>query len=134
MYENLAGGGGNAVGLEFGSVVCVSSGYNGDDTRGFQYVQGGYFLKGFAKHGPLSNPYAFGYFPAMKHPNVPRFTHTFAIDEGGSLPGRYRGKLFGVAPLLNYVVMSEVIPEGSTFRTVDLGQPVTTTDPWFRPV
>ena len=133
-YEVFAEGGGNAFGVEIDAKGRIFSGHNGGDTRGFHYVQGGYFRKGFDKHGPLSNPYAFGYFAAMKHPNVPRFTHTFAIDEGGSLPSRYRGKLFGVAPLLNYVVMSEMIPEGSTFRTVDLGQPVTTTDPWFRPV
>ena len=25
-------------------------------------VQGGYYLKGFAKHGPLHNPHAYGYF------------------------------------------------------------------------
>src|SRR5947208_16445686 len=121
MYENLAGGGGNAVGLEFGSVVCVSSGYNGDDTRGFQYVQGGYFLKGFAKHGPLSNPYTFGYFPAMKHNKVQRFTHNYVIYEGDNLPERYRGVLFGVAPLLHHVVMSEVTPDGSTKQTRDIG-------------
>ncbi|WP_435011601.1 PVC-type heme-binding CxxCH protein [Tundrisphaera lichenicola] len=133
-YEIFAEGGGNAFGVEIDAKGRIFSGHNGGDTRGFHYVQGSYSRKGFDKHGPLSNPYAFGYFPAMKHPTVPRFTHTFAIDEGGSLPEKYRGKLFGVAPLLNYVVMSEVIPEGSTFRTVDVNQPVTTSDPWFRPV
>jgi len=34
------------------------------DTRGFHYVQGGYYQKGFSKHGSLSTPNAFGYFPA----------------------------------------------------------------------
>ncbi len=28
----------------------------------FHMVQGGYYLKGFAKHGPLHNPHAYGYF------------------------------------------------------------------------
>ena len=133
-YEVFAEGGGNAFGVEVDAKGRIYSGHNGGDTRGFHYVQGGYFRKGFDKHGPLSNPYAFGYFNAMKHPAVPRFTHTFAIDEGGTLPGPYRGKLFGVAPLLNHVVMSEVIPDGSSFRTRDLGFPVTTPDKWFRPV
>ena len=133
-YEVFAEGGGNAFGVEIDAKGRIYSGHNGGDTRGFHYVQGGYYRKGFDKHGPLSNPYAFGYFPAMRHPNVPRFTHAFAIDEGGSLPERRRGKLFGVAPLLNHVIMSELIPEGSTFRTVDVEPAVSTSDPWFRPV
>jgi putative membrane-bound dehydrogenase-like protein len=133
-YEIFAEGGGNAFGVEFDAKGRLFSGHNGGDTRGFHYVQGAYLQKGFAKHGPLSNPYAFGYFPAMKHHNVPRFTHTFLIYESDSLPERYRGKLFGVAPLLSHVVYSQVEPDGSSFKTKDLGQPVTTTDTWFRPV
>ena len=37
------------------------------DTHGFHYVQGAYLKKGFEKHGQLSNPYAYGYFPEMTH-------------------------------------------------------------------
>ena len=105
-YEVFAEGGGNAFGVEIDAKGRIYSGHNGGDTRGFHYVQGGYYQKGFNKHGPLSNPYAFGYFPAMKHNRVPRFTHTFVIYEADALPERYRGLLFGVAPLLNHVVMS----------------------------
>ena len=97
-------------------------------------MQGGYYQKGFNKHGPLSNPYSFGYFPAMKHNRVPRFTHTFVIYEADALPERYRGVLFGVAPLLNHVVMSEVRPDGSSVQTHDIGLAVSTDDSWFRPV
>ena len=82
-------------------------------------MQGAYYQKGFDKHGPLSNPYAFGYFPAMKHNRVPRFTHTFVIYEADLLPEQYRGRLFGVAPLLNHVVMSEIRPDGSSMQTKD---------------
>ncbi len=133
-YEVFAEGGGNAFGVEFDAKGRVFSGHNGGNTRGFHYVQGGYYQKGFDKHGPLSNPYAFGYFPAMKHNNVPRFTHTFIIYEGGALPEPYEGCLFGVAPLLNHVVRSEVRPDGSSIQTRDIDHPVTTSDPWFRPV
>ena len=66
-YEIFAEGGGNTFGVEFDEKGRVFSGHNGGDTRGFHYVQGGYSQKGFGKHGPLSNPYAFGYFPPMKH-------------------------------------------------------------------
>lgn len=133
-FEVFAEGGGNAFGVEIDSKGRVFSGHNGGNTRGFHYVQGGYLQKGFNKHGPLSNPYAFGYFQPMTHPNVERFTHTFLIYDGGALPGRYDGKLFGVEPLQGRVVQSDFQPNGSSFKTVDLGHPVTTTDKWFRPV
>ncbi len=133
-YEVFAEGGGNAFGVEIDAKGRVFSGHNGGDTRGFHYVQGGYYQKGFNKHGPLSNPYAFGYFPAMKHERVQRFTHTFVFYEADAFPARYRGLLFGVAPLLNHVVMSEVRPDGSSFRTHDVGLAVSSSDPWFRPV
>ena len=133
-YEVFAEGGGNAFGVEIDAKGRIYSGHNGGDTRGFHYVQGAYYQKGFNKHGPLSNPYAFGYFPAMKHNRVPRFTHTFVIYEADALPQPYRGLLFGVAPLLNHVVMSRVSRDGSSFKTEDVGLAVSSPDPWFRPV
>lgn len=134
IYEIFAEGGGNAFGCEIDSLGRIYSGHNGGDTRGFHYVQGGYYQKGFAKHGALSNPYTFGYFAQMPHPTVPRFTHDFVIYEGGAFPTGHEGRLFGVAPLLNHVVESEITPLGSTFRTQDLGLAISTSDPWFRPV
>ncbi len=133
-YEVFAEGGGNTFGVEIDAKGRLYSGHNGGDTRGFAYVQGGYFQKGFDKHGPLSNPYTFGYFPAMKHAKTPRFTHTFVLYDGGAFPKHYDGQLFGVATLLNHVVLSEVIPDGSTVKTRDLGFPITTPDVAFRPV
>ncbi len=133
-YEVFAEGGGNTFGVEIDALGRVYSGHNGGDTRGFHYVQGGYYQKGFTKHGALSNPYAFGYFPAMAHHSVPRFTHTFLLNEGGALPVAYRGMLFGVEPLQGQVVISEVTPNGTTFQTHDVARPLTTDDPWFRPV
>lgn len=133
-YEIFAEGGGNTHGVEIDSRGRLYSGHNGGDTRGFHYVQGGYYQKGFAKHGALSNPYTFGYFMPMTHHSVPRFTHSFVFAEGGALPADYQGKLFGVEPLQGQVVRSEVSPEGSTFQSVDLDRPLATDDPWFRPV
>jgi putative membrane-bound dehydrogenase-like protein len=133
-YEIFAEGGGNAFGLEIDSKGRIFSGHNGGDTRGFHYVQGAYLQKGFSKHGPLSNPYAFGYFPAMKHPAVPRFSHNFVVYEGATLPRRYHGELFAVAPLQGQVVCSERKADRSSFQTRDVGFPLTTSDPWFRPV
>ena len=134
QYEIFAEGGGNTFGVEIDAKGRVYSGHNGGDTRGFHYVQGGYYRKGFGKHGELSNPYAFGYFAAMKHHSVPRFTHTYVIYEGAALSAKYAGKLFGVGPLQSHVVISDVQPNGASFETKDIDKAITTDDPWFRPV
>jgi len=133
-FEVFAEGGGNAFGLEMDDKARIFSGHNGGNTRGFHYVQGGYLQKGFEKHGPLSNPYAFGYFRQMAHNDVERFTHTFVIYGGGALPERYDGQILGIEPLQGRVVLSEVLREGSSFKTRDLGYAVTTTDKYFKPV
>ncbi len=38
------------------------------------HIQGGYYIKGWGKHGPLHNPYTYGFFPAMKHIALSRAT------------------------------------------------------------
>ena len=133
-YEVFAEGGGNAFGVEFDAEGRVFSGHNGGDTRGFHYVQGGYLRKGFTKHGPLSNPYAFGYFNSMPHNKVPRFTHNFIVYEGVGLPKKFLGKILGVEPLQGRVVMSDRTVIGSSFKTLDTGHPIKSSDSWFRPV
>jgi putative heme-binding domain-containing protein len=101
-------------------------------------VQGGYYLKNFGKHGSHSNPYTFGFYPAMKHAPVERFTHTFEIYEGKALPERYQGKLIGLAPHIHYIVASEIEAQGSGRQTRDLGKIVAPgdqpQDSWFTPV
>jgi len=134
IYEVFAEGGGNTFGVEIDSKGRVYSGHNGGDTRGFHYVQGGYYQKSFGKHGELTNPHSYGYFPAMKNAKVARFVHQFIIYESDGLPERYRGKLLGVDVLHNNIVMSEISPLGSTFETRDLGRPIATKDKMFRPV
>ena len=133
-YEVFSEGGGNAFGVEFDDQGRLFSGHNGGDTRGFHYMQGAYLRKGFEKHGELSNPYAFGYFPHMDGTKGERFTHNFIIYHGGALPERYNGKLFGIEPLQGRVVLSDITPEGSTFKTRDIERVVTSSDSWFRPV
>ena len=134
VYEIFAEGGGNAFGLEIDSRGRVYSGHNGGNTRGFHYVLGGYYQKSWGKHGALTNDHAYGYFPAMKNEQVERFTHQFIIYEGNRLPKKYEGKLFGVDVLHNNLVLSEVMDDGSTFKTKDLSRVMSSKDPWFRPV
>lgn len=138
QYEIFAEGGGNAFGVEIDQQAHVFSGHNGGDTRGFHYVQGGYWQKNFGKHGQLSNPYAFDYHQPMRHHPVVRFTHTFTLYEADQLPGRYHGLLFGVNPVEHTVVVSRMEPDGSSRRTSDLGIAVQPGEGdrarWFTPV
>lgn len=134
QFEVFAEGGGNTFGCEIDSAGRIFSGTNGGDTRGFHYVQGGYYRKGFGKHGPLSNPYAYGFFENMRHHSVARFTHNFILYEENRLPERYRGRLFGIEPLQGQVVLSDFRPFQSSFETSDIERVLKTDDPWFRPV
>ncbi len=133
-YEVFAEGGGNSFGVAFDDSGRVFSGHNGGDTRGFHYVQGGYFRKGFSKHGSLSNPYSFGYLMPMEHDPIQRFTHTMLAAKGTSLEAQMRDSLLCVDPLHGTLVNTQLIPRGSTYRTEDLGISLKTTDKWFRPV
>jgi putative heme-binding domain-containing protein len=134
-FELFAEGGGNTFCVEFDAKGRVYSGTNWGDERGLYYVPGGYYVKGWGKHGPLTNPNAFGFFNHMQHSgDKARFSHAFVIYEGGALPEKYFGKLFGAVPLQNRVQVAELIPDGSTFKTHDLDRAVQSNDRWFRPV
>jgi putative heme-binding domain-containing protein len=63
-----------------------------------------------------------------------RFPQAFTIYEGGLLGSAYEGRIIAPNALHNLVYVSERLPDGSTFRTKDEEQLITTTDRWFRPV
>ena len=133
-FEIFAEGGGNTFCVEFDAKGRLYSGHNGGRTRGFHYVQGGCYLKNWGKHGPLRNPYAFGFYPHMAHRgHEARFSHSILVYEGGELPG-YEGQIIASIPLHNRVQASRLLREGSTFRTEDTDVLLLTKDRWFRPV
>ncbi|MBX7106811.1 MAG: hypothetical protein K1X57_22235, partial [Gemmataceae bacterium] len=135
VFEIFAEGGGNTFSTEFDSKGRLFSGTNGGGTRGMFYPQGSYGVKNWAKHGPLTNPYAFGFFQHMRHEGDDvRFPQTFCINEGTSLPEPYRGRIIAANALFNRVWASDLMSDGSTYRTRDLPPPITTPDKWFRPV
>ncbi len=135
VFEIFAEGGGNTFSSEIDGKGRVFSGTNHGNTRGMYYPQGSYATKSWGKHGPLTNPYAFGYFSHMKHEGEKdRFPQTFVIYEGGSLPALYHGDIIAANALHNRVWASEMIRDASTFRTVDRPPFLTTPDRWFRPV
>lgn len=135
VFEIYAEGGGNTFSLDIDSKGRVFSGTNGGGTRGFYYPQGSYSSKNWGKHGPLTNPYAFGYFQQMpSEGDTRRFPQAFTIYEGGLLPREYEGNILAPNALANLIWHSERIPMGSSYRTVDLTNMCETLDRWFRPV
>jgi putative heme-binding domain-containing protein len=135
VFEIYAEGGGNTYSLEIDSKGRVFSGTNYGATRGMHYEQGSYGIKGWGKHGPLTNPYAFGWFEHMKSEGeTRRFPQAFAIYEGGLLGKEYDGQIIAPNSLANKVYVSTRLPEGATFRTHDEADLVASSDRWFRPV
>lgn len=134
-FEVFAEGAGNTFCLEFDRKGRLFSGTNIGNRRGSYYVQGGYYERTFSKHGPFTNPHTYGYFPHMNHEGDPnRFSHSLIVYEGGGLPARVEGKLLSLMPLQNQVQVSSLLPDGSSFRTLDAERLIETTDKWFRPV
>lgn len=135
VFEIYSEGGGNTFSTEIDAEGRVFSGSNNGNTHGMHYAQGGYAKKNWGKHGPLTNPYAFGYYEHMEHEGfTERFSQAFSIYDGGAFPAKYHHAVVAANSLHNRVVASRLIAEGSTFRTKDFPPLVLTTDRWFRPV
>ncbi|HRQ90905.1 MAG TPA: dehydrogenase, partial [Bacteroidia bacterium] len=134
-FEIYAEGGGNTFSLEIDSTGQVFSGTNGGKSRGMFYPQGSYGVKSWGKHGPLTNPYAFGYFEHMRHEgDERRFPQAFAICEGGLFGDDIEGRVIAPNALHNLVWSSRLERDGSAYRTVDEENLLESPDRWFRPV
>ncbi|MFO0929724.1 MAG: HEAT repeat domain-containing protein [Gemmataceae bacterium] len=133
-FEIYGEGGGNTFGVAFDDLGRVYSGTNWGVYRGLHYVQGGYYIKGWGKHGPLTNPYALGYFDHMPHVgNADRLVHTFIVYGGTALP-ELRSKIVGVNALQRRVQVTRLDKALSSFRTTEEPYLLTTPDERFRPV
>lgn len=136
VFEIWAEGGGNTFSLEIDSKGRIFCGNNGGNTRGWYMPQGSYSHKNWGKHGPLTNPYAFGFFDSMKlEGDTRRFAQAFLVYEGGLFPKEeFDGSIVAPNAMQNLVWHSKRIPDGSTYRTVDEENLVACEDRWFRPV
>ncbi|HSH96500.1 MAG TPA: c-type cytochrome, partial [Roseimicrobium sp.] len=133
-FEVFAEGGGNTFSMEFDREGRAFSGSNYGDTRGLHYEQGGAYIKNWAKHGPLVNPYSFGWFEHMANKGFkPRFPQSMIVYEGGAMPG-LEGQIIASMSLVNRVQASKLVDDTSTYRTEDTVTLVETDDRWFRPV
>lgn len=135
VFELYAEGGGNTYSLDIDGKGRVFSGSNYGDTRGMHYESGSYGVKNWGKHGPLTNPHAYGWFEHMANTgDKRRFPQAFVVYEGGTLGEAYDGKVLAPNSLANKSYVSRLVPHGSTFRTIDEEDLIASTDRWFRPV
>jgi putative membrane-bound dehydrogenase-like protein len=134
VFEIFAEGGGNTFSLEFDQYGRAFSGTNNGATRGLHYAQGATYVKGWTKHGPAMNPFLFGFFEHMAHEGYGQgFPQTFIIYESGLMPALDGQVVVGMS-LTNRVQASQLLPQTSTFRTMDREALITTDDRTFRPV
>ena len=136
IFEVFAEGGGNTWGLDFDATGNAFGSSNGAYVT-FHMIQGGYYLKGFAKHGPLHNPHAYGYFgPITYHgPKVGgHVTPGGIIYKGDALPASFRGTFIGGNLLSNAVYWHELKRDGSTYSGRHGGTLIDARDHWFRPI
>ncbi|MCC9641550.1 c-type cytochrome [Rhodopirellula sp. JC740] len=134
-FEIFAEGGGNTFGLEIDRDGFVFSGTNNGKTRGMFYPQGSYGRKNWGKHGPLTNPHAYGFFEHMRFEgDSRRFTQALVRYQDNLLPTRYQNQFIAINPLQRCVITSRVLDDASSFRTEDIENTIETDDRWFRPV
>ncbi len=135
-FELFAEGGGNTWSFDFdrdGHLLC---GTNWGQFTMLHLVQGGYYVKGFEKHGPLSNPYAFGYFPHVPHAGFKGGHVTIGglVYQADRFPASFRGKTIAANLLSNAVYWFDVERSGSSFASSHGGDLLLAHDDWFRPV
>jgi len=133
-FELFAEGGGNTWGIDFDSFGRLFAGGNTTEPL-CHHVQGAYYIKGFGKHGPLHNPYSFGYFPPVKHQGFlgSALTGGCVIYQGGLLPERFHDAVIYPNLRVNAMRVSRLKPVGSTFETHFQEDLILSSDPWFRP-
>lgn len=132
--ELFAEGGGNIYGLTFdgdGNLFYSSNG----SALFWHAVQGGYYQKNFGKHGPLHNPYAYGFFPHVKNNGV-NGGHVVlggTIYSGNTFPELFRGTFIGANFLSHNVSWWRIQPLGSTVEATLGGKVFDPNDTWSNP-
>lgn len=135
-FELYAEGGGNTWGLDFDRHGHAIAGTNWSAHACLHQVQGGYYIKGFAKHGPLHNPYAFGYFDHVPYSGFKggHVTCGGVLYLGGAFPPAFNDTYVAANPLSNALHWHILERRGSSFTARHGGELLVTDDPWFRPI
>jgi putative heme-binding domain-containing protein len=134
-FELFSEGGGNNFGFDFDQFGNAFASGNEVETI-CHHVQGGYYIKGFSKHGPLHNPYTYGYLLPTKHvgPLGDSLSGGSVFYFADKLPARFRGACIAPHTRHNATRWSRVEVRGSTFETHHGGDFLTSPHTGFRPV
>jgi putative membrane-bound dehydrogenase-like protein len=134
-FELFCEGGGNMWGLDFDREGQLFASTNVGGFVMLHGVQGGYYWKSFGKHGPLHNPYTFGFFDHVRHAGVSggHVSVGGLFYEADALPQVWRGRYI-TADLLGHAVHGhDVTRLRSTFQARQVGDVLRANDTWFAP-
>jgi putative heme-binding domain-containing protein len=134
-FELFCEGGGNMWGLDFDRHGQLFASTNVGGFVMLHGVQGGYYWKSFGKHGPLHNPYSFGYFDHVSHLELSggHVSVGGLFYEADALPHEWRGRYIAADLLDHSVRAHDVTPFGSTFRARQVADVLRANDTWFAP-
>ena len=135
-FELFAEGGGNTWGLDFDRHGNAIAGTNFGGSAMLHQVQGAYYVKGFAKHGPLHNAHTYGYFEHLPYQGFKggHVTCGGIVYQGGSYPAKYNDQYIACNPLSNALHWHILEPKGSSFTAKHGGDFLLGHDTWFRPI
>ena len=135
-FELFSEGGGNTWGLDFDAHGNAIAGTNWGNSVCLHQVQGAYYVKGFAKHGELQNPHAYGYFDHVPYKGFKGGHVTMAgiFYQGGAFPREFDNAYIAANPLANAIYWHRLTPKASTFTGEFAGDFMIANDTWCRPV
>ena len=135
-FELFCEGGGNTWGLDFNEDGEIVAGTNFGEKIGLHQVQGAYYVKGFAKHGPLHNPHAYGYFDHMPMRGFKggHVTCGGIVYQGGAFPEQFNGTYIAGNLLSSAIYWHRLERDGSSWKGSFGGALLESDDITFRPV
>ena len=135
-FELFSEGGGNTYGLDFDRHGQLIAGTNWGGYAMLHQLPGAYYIKGFAKHGPLHNPHTYGYFDHVPYKNFKggHVTCGGILYDADVYPEQLRHQYVACNLLSNAIYWHKLEAVGASFRAEHGGELVETDDIWFRPV
>ncbi|HEY7326810.1 MAG TPA: PVC-type heme-binding CxxCH protein [Gemmataceae bacterium] len=135
-FELFSEGGGNTWGLDFDGHGQVIAGTNWGGFAMLHQVHGGYYIKGFSKHGPLHNPHTYGYFDHVPYRNFKggHVTCGGILYQGGAYPDKFRNVYIAGNLLSSSLYWHILERKGSSFVSRFGGDFLIANDTWFRPI
>jgi putative membrane-bound dehydrogenase-like protein len=135
-FELFAEGGGNTWGLDFNEEGEIIAGTNFGEKIGLHQVQGAYYVKGFAKHGPLHNPHTYGYFEHIPFKGFKggHVTCGGIVYQSGAFPEQFNGAYVAANLLSSAIYWHKLERDGSSWKGSFGGALLETDDSTFRPI